>query len=787
MIRLPAPAGLRGQLLLAFSAVLILTVISVGIAVSVTSSQQVLDQMRQKALVGSHVLDSFLESRREQLESAVRVLTNDFGFRSAVATGDTPTISSALTNHGQRIGADLMVLVDPGGESMASSRRSNDPTAQRDFPFADALTEARRTGGAAAIAPFDGGLYQFFVVPVLAPEPIAWVVVAFAIDRTMARDLADLTDLDVTFAGLKASGQPSAVISTLPAAAVGALMADLRDYAGDADDVVYTNGDAYLSAVRRLGTAVNDRMFAVLQMPTRIISESTWLLIGQITAVLAVALALSMSVSLWLARRISDPVSRLIHAARSIERGRYDTPVDVAGSGEMALLGSALATMQRGIRDREAHIRHQADHDAVTGLPNLRYLERRHQHSPEPHTLCLLALRDLKDVSFSFGHELSEALLTAVGERLQAEPDAGTVARVSSNEFAVVLPSLAAEAALERARALRRRLGEPYPLGEHRLAARFDCAVIGFPRDAADFQTLFRGAETTLEAAAHADDGCMAYLPGHEEVRARQLAIIASFESACRDGQLSLHYQPKVELASGRVHECEALLRWQHPELGFVPPDEFITLAERSGNIRRLSDWVLDTAIAQVSTWRRRGLEMTVAVNLSAHDLADPELHGVIEDALGRHRASASWLVLEITESAVVHDTAGATRALLALKDLGFRISIDDFGTGQSSLAQLKKLPVDELKIDKSFVLELDTSADDALIVRSTIELGHNLGLGIVAEGVENEASLRQLMDYACDKAQGYHFARPLPAAEFEAWAGTANRQPQHLQEASGT
>jgi len=787
MIRRLAPRGLRGQLLLAFSAVLILTVVSVGIAVSLTSSQQVLEQMRQKALVGSHVLDSFLDSRREQLESAVRVLTNDFGFRSAVATGDTATIGSALTNHGQRIGADIMVLVDPAGETVASSTRTGGPAARDAVPFADALARARRNGSAAAIAPYDGGLYQFFVVPVLAPEPVAWVAVAFAIDRAMARDLAELTDLDVTFAGLDPSGSASAVVSTLPAATAGALMADLDTYSDDAGGIIYTNGDAYLSAVRRLGSAADDRMFAVLQMPTRIISESTWLLIGQIAAVLAVALALSMSVSLWLAKRISDPVSRLIRAARNIERGHYDTPVAVAPSGELALLGSALATMQRGIRDREAHIRHQADHDAVTGLPNLRFLERHQRQNPEPHTLCLLAVRDLKDVSFSFGHELRDGLLHAIGRRLQAQPEVRQVARISSDEFALVLPPMSAAAALEQARALRQRVIEPYPVDTHRLTARFDCAVIGFPRDASDFQTLFRGAETTLEAAARTKDGCMAYLPDHEHERARQLAIIASFEAACRDRQLSLRYQPKIDLASGRVSECEALLRWEHPELGFVPPDEFIMLAERSGNIRRLSDWVLDTAIAQVSAWRRAGLQMTVAVNLSAHDLADPALQGVIEAALVRHAASAAWLVLEVTESAVVHDPDGAARALLALKDLGFRISIDDFGTGQSSLAQLKKLPVDELKIDKSFVLELDTSSDDALIVRSTIELGHNLGLSVVAEGVENAASLARLLDYACDKVQGYHFAKPLTAAEFEAWTMTANSRPQVLQEASGT
>lgn len=779
------PRGFRAQLLLAFAGLLIVTAVGVGVAASFTNSSQVLAQMERKVLVGSHVLDSFLGARQEQLDAAVRVLSNDFGFRSAVATGDTPTISSTLDNHGRRIGADLMVLVDDRGGIVTS-----DPVRPqaRQVPFARALARAREAGSAAAIGAYGGSLFQYFVVPVLAPEPVAWVVVAFAIDRALAKELAALTDLEVTFASLDGAGTATTMISTLPAEVAGNLVPTLRGRGADApEEVVRTHDGGYLGSIRALGGSHGERVFAALQMPTHVVTDTVWLVVGQITAVLAVAVALSLTLSLWLARRISEPISRLITSARRIEHGEYDTPVAIPADGEMALLGSALATMQQGIREREAHIRHQADHDDVTGLPNRRHLARACGQRDEPYTLCLLALTDLKNVRFSFGHDAADALLVAVGNCLGREADVAMVARVSGHEFALVLPAMPAEAALDRARALRDVAAGPHSAGPHELGAAVACAVIAYPDDAGDFHTLYRGAETSLDLARDHDGGCVAYLPGHEALRARQLDIIASFDAACRENQLSLRFQPKVDLGTGTAIECEALLRWEHPTLGFVPPDEFILLAERSGNIRRLSDWVLDAAAAQLAAWRDDGISVTVAVNLSAHDLADPGLPDIIRTTLVRHGVDAAQLVLEVTESAVMRDPESAAASLLALKEMGARLSIDDFGTGQSSLAQLKRLPVDELKIDKSFVLELDSSEDDALIVSSTIELGHNLGLGIVAEGVENAASLDMLARFGCDKVQGYHFSRPLPADEFAAWTRSFNGRSDRDLGATGT
>ena len=766
MISAAVPRSFQARLLLAFATLLTVAVTGAGLAVGVSSTQQVREQMQQKALVGARVLDSHLQARREQLASAVHVLTHDFGFKAAVATGDTATVASTLANLGARIGADLMVLL--GRDGMAVGRAGPLPAAA--VPFRAEAERAQASGAMQAVGAHDGALYQYFVVPVLAPTPIAWVVVGFTINAAFAAEIARLTDLEVGFVTLDAGDQVAAAVGFPAEGHLAALLPDLAGRQFDGHLVSTTHDGDYLSAIAQLDVRADQRTLAVLQIPTRMIAETIRWQLLQIVVVLALALAATILAGVWLARRISRPVHQLIEAASGIERGDYDTPVTADIDGEMALLGSALNTMRNAVRDREARIRHQADHDPVTDLPNLRYLERLAGADGAPFTLCLVGLLDLKDVSFGLGHEMADALLVAVAARLRAAPDVHTVARVGDNEFAVLLPAMAAERALFRARQINTAVSRTHAVRGRTVATRSACAVISFPADAERFDTLFRRVETTLTTARRQPDRCAAYLPGHEAARERRLRIIAGFDDAFAEAQFHLQFQPKVSLPGFEVRECEALLRWRHPELGAVPPDEFVRLAERSGNVRRLSDWVLDQAIAQAAAWQRGGLDMAVAINLSAHDLADTGLDRVVGTTLRRHGVDGKRIILEITESAVMHDRERAAQTLRRLKALGIRLSIDDFGTGHSSLAQLKTLPVDELKIDKSFVLRLDRNLDDALIVKSTIELGHNLGLKVVAEGVENDASVALLDEYGCDKLQGFHFARPLDAAALEDW-----------------
>jgi EAL domain-containing protein (putative c-di-GMP-specific phosphodiesterase class I) len=307
------------------------------------------------------------------------------------------------------------------------------------------------------------------------------------------------------------------------------------------------------------------------------------------------------------------------------------------------------------------------------------------------------------------------------------------------------------------------------------------------PLHSGDADTLLRYADTAMYAAKRGRRTYALYDPAQDAHSPERLALLGELREAIAGGGLQLHYQPKATLSTGEVTAVEALARWPHPERGFIPPGQFIPLAEASGLIGPLTLWVLGEAVRQCGAWRQEGQALEIAVNLSAWTLHDPEILTVVDGLLQAHDVPPALLRLEVTESAVMDDPDRALDVLARLSALGVRLSIDDFGTGYSSLAYLKRLPVDELKIDQAFVRHVADDEADATIVRSTISLGHNLGLNVVAEGVEDEAAWRLLAEAGCDRAQGYYLARPMPAGDVVRWlqareaGGDAGAAPERI------
>jgi diguanylate cyclase (GGDEF)-like protein len=385
----------------------------------------------------------------------------------------------------------------------------------------------------------------------------------------------------------------------------------------------------------------------------------------------------------------------------------------------------------------------------------------------------LMDLDQFKEVNDALGHDHGDRLLVETARRLQRVlREADTVARLGGDEFAVLLTRDAdPDAALATAGRIRRSLEQPFQISGITLQTNGSIGVAVFPDHADDAETLAQRADVAMYAAKRSGGGVALYSPDHDQSSVRRLAILGELRAAIRSGQLVLHYQPKLDLRTGELAGCEALVRWQHPEFGLIPPGEFIELAEVSGVIQPLTRWVLETAVDQVAAWRAAGLELGVAVNLSVRNLYDNDLVVWTDGLLIDRGVNPAQLTLEITESELMSDPILAMEVLGKLKALGIATSIDDFGTGYSSLSYLKSLPIDELKIDRSFVGTMTRDDSDLTIVRSTIDLSHNLGLGVVAEGVEDEATMRQLADLGCDRMQGYHLSRPIPGDELAVWA----------------
>jgi diguanylate cyclase (GGDEF)-like protein len=418
----------------------------------------------------------------------------------------------------------------------------------------------------------------------------------------------------------------------------------------------------------------------------------------------------------------------------------------------------------------------QALHDPLTGLPNRELFAdrvsqaiRTADRELRPAALLLLDLDRFKEVNDTLGHHHGDQLLVQLGQRLGGMlREVDTVARLGGDEFAVLLPGATTEGASGVAEKLRVALQQPINIDGVMLDLDASIGIAVYPEHGNDAAELLQHADVAMYVAKQAHIGFLVYDPAVDQHSPKRLALLGGLRRALERDELVLHYQPKADLATGQIRSVEGLVRWQHPEHGLLGPGEFIPLAERTALIHPLTRWVLAAALDQAARWQRAGLHLSVAVNISTRCLLDPTFPDQVASQLTAWQLPSKLLVLEITESAVMADPARALEVLGRLHTLGVGLAVDDFGTGYSSMAYLKELPVDELKIDRSFVIQMADSPSDAVIVRSTIDLGHNLGLRVVAEGVETQHAWQELSALGCDVAQGYYLGRPMPAAELE-------------------
>ncbi len=431
-----------------------------------------------------------------------------------------------------------------------------------------------------------------------------------------------------------------------------------------------------------------------------------------------------------------------------------------------------LATLNR-------ELEHQALHDALTELPNRLLLQDRlrqsiltAQRKNQPMALLITDLDRFKEINDTLGHHYGDLVLQQVAARMRNSlRESDTIARLGGDEFAVLLPSINGETdAVNTARKIISALEEPILLEEQSFHIGASVGIALFPDHGRDSPTLMRHADVAMYIAKRAAENYAIYNTEKDQHSVSRLALVGELRHAIEFKQLVLFYQPKIDLKLGRISGVEALLRWDHPQRGLVSPDEFIPLAEHTGLIRPLTFFVLDEALHQLHLWQKVGLNLTLAVNLSAKHLQDQQLADKISTLMEEWSVPPEQLEFEITESAIMADPLRAMDTLNQLDTMGVGLAIDDFGTGYSSLIYLKQLPVDEIKIDKSFIIDMLDNNEDLVIVRSTIDLAHNMGRRVVAEGVENERVLNKLMELGCDLAQGYYISRPVTAHVLTRW-----------------
>ena len=777
--------SLQARILALFLMVVVAVQVGAFVLVNTVGGASARNTIGEELVAGARVFDRLLDEDTQRLVQGARVLAADYAFREAIGTRERETIRSALANHGKRIDADVMMLIGLDERVIASTVELS--LAER-FPYPKLIARARSAQDAAAMVVIGGELYQLVIVPVMAPVAIAWVAVGFNVDDAFAQDLRGLTRLDVSFLSRQGREAWALQASTLPAASRLPLLVDVAGGSfapADKDGNTMLGNDA-VTRILPLHSATDETVVAVLQQPLAAALEPFRRLQRQLAWTSLLALAISIVAGVLISRGIASPVRDFAQSARRIAAGDYSGAPPSSGTHEIAELATAFRTMQEGIATREARIMDLAYRDTLTGLPNRTMFgdrlarELANAHADDtPVAVLLMDLDHFKYVNDTLGHPIGDLLLVEVARRLKAAVtrDGDLVARLGGDEFAILLSSTSAADAQLSAAAILGTLETPMALSGHIVDVRANMGIAVFPEHGREAATLMRHADVAMYEAKRANAGSVVFDKRYDHGSHERLSLMSDLRKAVDRDELTLVYQPKVTLRDASGHHVEALVRWRHPSRGLVAPSEFIPFAEQTGYIRAITQWVLARAIAQCAAWRTDGLPVHVSINLSARDLLDAQLPDRVVALLDAHRCAARWIGFEITESAILDDPGHAVANLNRLHALGCRIAIDDYGTGYSSLAYLRRLPLHELKIDKSFVMGMRGDANDDVIVRSTIELAHNMRLAVVAEGVEDEATLERLRALGCDMAQGFHLSRPVAAEQVVAWMRESGTQ----------
>lgn len=749
--------GFRGRLIAAMISLVALVSLVIVALLMVYLFEDEKSRALEQLAIGERLTNEVIDRRTELELSRLGVVVQDFGFRSAIASRDPATIDSALENHSGRVGADFALLLDSQGQPLAS-------TLQRPFPeiTPDQLANTRRNGFTRSLRAIDGMGFEVLVTPVEAPGLRAWLVTGFALDQSLAEVIARLSGTSVIFRAR--SDQTEGLSSFATTTRIDDnLEQELKGAPGNAR---FIESDGYFTRIINLGDSEPAAIQAVLLISRDATLQNYYRRAVEIALLVSAILVFAILLALVIARNLGRPVLQLASYARAIGEGNTPQAPAIRAGGELTQLRNALRDMLSGLREREAQIRYAATHDDVTGLKNRNALMQdaaRLFEQGERGTLVGIRLNDLSDINDTLGLEFGDKVLIGIARRLQEElPDARIVARTGGGEFLALIPQLPQEQSSHRIRQLHELVESPLQVDQTPFSLRVTIVTMELPEDASDTDALRRRLNLTFEQAEAHPDAFTRYKPGQDESHLRELKLITDLHAAILNNGLHMNYQPKLDSQTGELVQVEALVRWIHPELGFISPEEFIFLAEQSGQIHDLTAHILQRVASDARQWHNQGVDAGVAINLSAMDLTWPALIQYIRDTFKDWHHDLARVTLEVTESALMEDPEEAMATLNRLRELGVTLSVDDFGTGYSSLSQLRKLPVQELKIDKSFVLKLDSEPQDQLIVRSTIDMAHGLGLKVVAEGIENLEAWQLLQHWGCNLGQGFYLSRPV-------------------------
>jgi diguanylate cyclase (GGDEF)-like protein len=761
------------------SLILVIQVLS-SVAIKLSIDKNARLSVNQQLEVGERVFLNLLQHNGDSLSVGARILAADFGFKAAIASNDHETILSALVNHQSRINADIAIFYSPDQNSLVISENLSESEVSE--KIAEVIYAAKNDIQKNNFTIFNNQPYQLVAVPVKAPLTIGWVVMGFEINNSLANTLHKLSNLEVTFISQSGASPWRSTAGTMSVDSSEKIVkyTATQPALNTNSNFELTIGEmAFGTRYVTIFKNINDSLYAVLQ---RSIDEATapfQVLLLNLLILSIVGMLIFIVSILYVSRIVAQPIVELANTAKKLEEGDYSFKVDTSRKDELGKLSSAFSSMRTAIADREKSILKLAYLDEMTGLPNrasfmkeLNTAIYKSEANNESLSVLVMNLDRFKQINNVLGHDFGNQLLHAVSIRISQvfRKDNDVVARISGDEFAVLLPGTDANVALNIAQKLLQAFEKPIQLDDNFVDITAGIGIASYPVHSHQIEQLLSFAEIAMQVSKVKKSGPVIFDSSFDAGSNVNLTLVSELKNSILNNELMLFVQPKIDLKSRVVTSVEALIRWKHPARGIVFPDQFIPFAEQTGLIRDITLWMIAEASKVSAQWIEKGILIPIAVNISARDLIDSDFPNKVTEILKSTGSNTSLISLEVTESSIMDDPHRAKQTLLHLSEMGIKLAIDDFGTGYSSLSYLKELPVGELKIDKSFVMNIEHNQNDRIIVSSTIELAHNMGLHVVAEGIENIKVWKFLQDMNCDYGQGYYMTKPIPVSDFETW-----------------
>ncbi|NMP15454.1 EAL domain-containing protein [Thalassotalea sp. Y01] len=720
-------------------------------------------QLNLQLLRAETLLQNELDNRNYYITAFAETVAKDYGLKQ-VLMEDTRSILFALNNHRQRIDADIAIAIDKeatiigqlltiredGQRKVVKGAQIGQVFAQRSW-----LTEQSK----AQFWQYKDTVYQLVIAPIRNGDMvIGYISFGYNIDEKLVGELAQLSDFHVGF-GLIETDNWQWLANSETNRSINQ-QSDFLPLAQTIDqNFVFSN--------YRLGRVDGQSLMATTYQLRSSLTESVKKDSIQLLMMIGLMAVLSVVAAYYIAIVVTRPLSKLLIFSKAIAQGEYDSKVDVGQSKELNQLANQLDSMQNAIYQREQEISRQAYFDNLTKLPNRNQFYRDMQDKHGPLVVCQISICRLSQINDTLGHKVGDEVICEVANRLQHMQL--SLYKTSGNGFIVVYFNRCHEDISRCIQQLTEHVESSFVVQNIALHLQVHAGVT-ICKGKVNAIELLKEVDSAMQLAKRLNSPFQVYDEQIDLNTLDRLQLLSRIKPALENDEFILHFQPKLNLHSKRVEEVEALVRWQHPVHGLLGPDRFIQITEQTGQMKTLSLWVIEHAIEQYYRWKEQDLDIKIAINISPGNLLDDDFCDQLISLLTDNNKLCDVLVFEITEDAFIDHNSKAVENINRLKEHSVRLSIDDYGTGYSSLAQLKNLTVEELKIDRCFVQKLFTDTTDQMIVRSTLQLAHQLGLVVVAEGVEDQQTLDWLTENQCEKAQGYFISRPLPAEQFSQW-----------------